>query len=122
MASLDTGGFGANMTNEAAQSTGSPGELDTKLRALSCTSYFDSLVFCTTPTNQMTNYYRHGKLDDCADAIKNLQTCMRIKFAKISNKEKARKMLHMSTLKKSPTIGTVWEAREKPSLRANPPE
>ena len=124
MASLGSDELGAG--GSANESVPSPNnsmnsvELDAKLLGLSCTTYFDGLIFCTTPTNQLTSYYRHGRLDDCADAIKNLQTCMRIKFAKISNKEKAKKMLKMSTLKKSSTVGTVWEARDEPSLKANP--
>ena len=94
-------------------------DVEGRLNGLSCTTYFDSLVFCTTPTNQITSYYRFGKLDDCKDAIDGLKTCMRIKVAKISDKEKARRLMKASSLKVSPTIGTVRDPRETPTIASD---
>ena len=59
-------------------------QLEQQLKDLSCTPYFDGLVYCTTPTNQFKSLYRFGQLDDCAEAIDGLKACMSIKIAKIS--------------------------------------
>ena len=67
--------------------------LEEQLKNLSCTTYFDGLVFCTTPTNQFKSLYRFGQLDDCAEAVNGLKACMAIKINKISNKEKALEQL-----------------------------
>ena len=91
-------------------------QLEQQLKDLSCTPYFDGLVYCTTPTNQFKSLYRFGQLDDCAEAIDGLKACMSIKIAKISNREKALKQLKSTGIKKSKTYGIVWEPRSKPFL------
>ena len=91
-------------------------QLEQQLKDLSCTPYFDGLVYCTTPTNQFKSLYRFGQLDDCAEAIDGLKACMSIKIAKISNREKALEQLKSTGIKKSKTYGIVWEPRSKPFL------
>ena len=90
--------------------------LEEQLKNLSCTTYFDGLVFCTTPTNQFKSLYRFGQLDDCAEAVNGLKACMAIKINKISNKEKALEQLKATGIKKSKTYGIIWEPRDMPFI------
>jgi hypothetical protein len=98
---------------EKTEKTPERQRLEEQLQNLSCTTYFDGLVFCTTPTNQFKSLYRFGQLDDCAEAVSGLKACMSIKMNKISNKEKALEQLKVTGIKKSKTYGIIWQPRDK---------
>ena len=101
---------------EKTEKTPERKRLEEQLQNLSCTTYFDGLVFCTTPTNQFKSLYRFGQLDDCAEAVSGLKACMSIKMNKISNKEKALEQLKVTGIKKSKTYGIIWQPRDKPFI------
>jgi hypothetical protein len=85
-------------------------------RDLNCTWYFDGMVRCAGFGNQITHLYHTGELDSCRDAYESFASCLAIKYKSIGDMEEATRRLKASQLKESPTVGVVWDERERPSL------
>jgi hypothetical protein len=78
-----------------------------------CRPYLDTLMYCFSPSNQVSTYYRKGTIDDCSKATSQLKLCLRLK---LDQTDEDRKRMHLELQRRyefSPTA-TVWEMRKSP--------
>jgi hypothetical protein len=71
---------------------------------------------CLTAKYQRDQLYRLGKFDDCGRQWADLKTALRAKLVK--DEAEARRILegtyHHQRTTVSPTVGVIWELKEKP--------
>ncbi|KAG7394159.1 hypothetical protein PHYBOEH_005592 [Phytophthora boehmeriae] len=83
-------------------------------KKMSCRWFLDRSFYCVTPGNQMTHFYRHGRVDECKTTWKNMYLCYR---ASMMNEDKREEFLKDTPLdtSKPPHVAAVWEQKETPS-------
>jgi len=71
---------------------------------------------CLSVKYQRDQLYRFGKFDDCAAQWKDVKDAMRAKL--LNDEDEARRIMEETYRHKrltiSPTIGVIWELKEKP--------
>jgi Protein of unknown function (DUF3128) len=82
-----------------------------------CNAFIFEWSKCLTGKYQRDQMYRLGKFDDCGNQWQDVRTSFYIKLF-VSNDDDAKKLLQNTYYYKSttisPTIGVIWEAKEKP--------
>jgi len=78
-----------------------------------CRQYVDVLMYCYSPANQLSSYYRVGNVDDCTKPLHQLKLCLKLKTNRPDNEriaiyeELKRRDAHAPTSK-------IWKMRENP--------
>lgn len=78
-----------------------------------CLEYFDIMLYCYTPVNQFSSYYRTGWVDDCVRARDQFGLCIQLKF---DRPDEERTMMHrrLKKLGEHAVTAGVWEMRDSP--------
>ncbi|RLN52533.1 hypothetical protein BBJ29_005461 [Phytophthora kernoviae] len=82
-------------------------------KKMSCRWFLDRSFYCVTPGNQMTHFYRHGRVDECKTTWKNMYLCYR---SSMMNEDKREEFLKDTPLdaSKPSHVADVWEQKETP--------
>ncbi|KAL8146444.1 uncharacterized protein C227.17c-like [Apium graveolens] len=83
-------------------------------KKLSCTSYFDALMFCYSPVHQLQQYYRAGQLDNCSGKWSGLVDCLTLKTKRSSEVEeileaREKEKFHIWSFRTPEEAASNWE-------------
>nr|CCA18827.1 conserved hypothetical protein [Albugo laibachii Nc14] len=86
---------------------------DSTFRRPYCKWFLDRAFYCVSPMNQLTQYYRHGKLDSCDGNWSNIYQCFRSSLMEV---ERAKEYLEMTDIdpNKPQHTADVWELKGRP--------
>lgn len=78
-----------------------------------CRQYVDVLMYCYSPANQISTYYRVGQVDDCKKQLNQLKLCLKLKM---NRPEEERVQLYEELKRRHQFAPTskIWEMRENP--------
>ena len=78
-----------------------------------CLEYFDTMLYCYTPVNQFSTYYRTGWVDDCYKARSQFGLCMKLKF-NIPDEERIDLHRKLKKFGEHADTASIWPMREDP--------
>jgi hypothetical protein len=82
-------------------------------REVNMTEFLDVWMYCYSPPNQVSSYYREGLVDPCVDAMEDMWTCLKLRMDYTAEeKREMMERLHRSKNKNNPS-SAVWSFREE---------
>jgi hypothetical protein len=78
-----------------------------------CREYVDVLMYCFSPANQVSSYYRVGNIDDCSKQMSQLKLCMKLKMPR-PDEERVKLYEELKRRKGHCVTESIWEIRSDP--------
>ena len=78
-----------------------------------CRQYVDVLMYCYSPANQVSTYYRIGLVDDCNKPLHQLKLCLKLK-SDLPDEERLRVYKELKRQDEHAPSSKIWQMRENP--------
>ena len=76
-----------------------------------CKDYLDTLMFCYSPANQVSTYYRKGEVDSCSWELSAFIKCNKLKLTTLAVEDRWETYKELMKVDDQPTKD-VWEIRK----------
>ena len=80
----------------------------------SCMLYLDTMMYCFTPANQFSNYYRVGYPQDCTNSRDRFMSCLKLKFRDLNPEERSVLIKQLRRQDEFCPTSKIWEFRKSP--------
>ena len=92
--------------------TNQPPPVGTRSPLPTCIGIFDHFWYCASPVSQLSQYYRHGDIEDCSILLSDWSKCMQTLVVKDEEKKYA---IMANTSVMIPKVeNRIWEYKETP--------